>query len=134
MTTVDQPRPFGVAPQRTPVQFDPTTGGLRIGPHERRIEDPTVPSQVYSAYLSLLHAVRGTKPGTKLPLRSADLEALLLIVGDDPRRSRRTSSASWASPPRRPASSAACSCGTAAAWRPRRRRHPHRRRRHHPRR
>jgi hypothetical protein len=84
MTTVDQPRPFGVAPQRTPVQFDPTTGGLRIGEHERRIDDPSVPTQVYSAYLSLLHAVRGTKPGTKLPLRTADLEALLLIVGDDP--------------------------------------------------
>lgn len=76
--------PFGVAPQRTPVEFDASTGGLRIGPYERRIEDPAEPGQVYSAYLSLLYAVRGAKPGERLALREADLEALLLIVGDDP--------------------------------------------------
>ena len=76
--------PFGVAPQRTPVEFDASTGGLRIGPYERRVEDPAEPGSVYSAYLSLLYAVRGAKPGERLALREADLEALLLIVGDDP--------------------------------------------------
>ena len=77
-------RPFGMPAQRTPVVFDPDTGGLRIGEHVRRVEDPSEPNQVYGAYLSLLYAVRGAKPGEQLPLRAADLEALLLIVGDDP--------------------------------------------------
>ncbi len=77
-------RPFGMPAQRTPVVFDPETGGLRIGDHVRRVQDPSEPTQVYGAYLSLLYAVRGAKPGEQLPLRSADLEALLLIVGDDP--------------------------------------------------
>lgn len=80
----EQQRPFGMPTQRTPVQFDLTTGGLRIGALERRVEDPSEPSSVYGAYLSLLYAVRGAKPGEQLPLREADLEALLLIVGDDP--------------------------------------------------
>lgn len=40
---------------------------------------------MYGAYLSLLYAVRGATPGEQLPLRYADLEALLLIVGDDPK-------------------------------------------------
>lgn len=78
------PAPYGVAPQRTPVVFDPATSDLRIGPYERHVEDPAEPTQVYSAYLSLLYAVRGARPGERLALRSADLEALLLIVGDDP--------------------------------------------------
>ena len=77
-------RPFGMPAQRTPVVFDRDTGGLRIGEHVRRVKDPSEPTQVYSAYLALLYAVRGAKPGEQLSLRAADLEALLLIVGDDP--------------------------------------------------
>jgi hypothetical protein len=50
----------------------------------RRVDDPSQPNQVYGAYLALLYAVRGAKPGEQLPLRAADLEALLLLVGDDP--------------------------------------------------
>lgn len=69
---------------RTPVVFDPAAGALRIGPYERRIGDPDSPDEVYSAYLSLLYAVRAARPGERLALRSADLEALLLLVGDDP--------------------------------------------------
>lgn len=80
--TVSAP-PFA-APTRTPVRFDHATGELRIGAHERRVADPTEPTEVYSAYLSLLYAVRGPQPGERLALRTADLEALLLIVGDDP--------------------------------------------------
>ena len=80
----DSLSPFAAAPQRTPVEFDPVTGGLRIGPHERRVDDPSQPEQVYGAYLSLLYAVRNARPGQRLALRAADLEALLLIVGDDP--------------------------------------------------
>ena len=75
---------FAVPPQRTPVEFDPESNGLRIGPYERRIADPSDPDQVFGAYLSLLYAVRGAQPGEQLRLRSADLEALLAIVGDDP--------------------------------------------------
>ena len=78
------PSPFGVAPMRTPVLFDPGTSGLRIGEHERRVADPSEPSQVCAAYLSLLYAVRRAQPGEQLALRSADLEALRLLVGDDP--------------------------------------------------
>ena len=73
-----------VPAQRTPVEFDPDSNGLRIGPYERRIADPSDPDQVFGAYLSLLYAVRGAQPGEQLKLRSADLEALLAIVGDDP--------------------------------------------------
>ena len=73
-----------VPPQRTPVEFDPESNGLRIGPYERRIADPSDPDQVFGAYISLLYVVRGAQPGEQLKLRSADLEALLLIVGDDP--------------------------------------------------
>lgn len=69
---------------RTPVVFDSAAGALRIGPYERRIDDPDSPDQVYGAYLSLLYAVRAARPGERLSLRSADLEALLLLVGDDP--------------------------------------------------
>lgn len=69
---------------RTPVVYDPAAGALRIGPHERRVDDPESPEQVYGAYLSLLYAVRAARPGERLPLRSADVEALLLLVGDDP--------------------------------------------------
>lgn len=76
--------PSAAGGQRTPVEFDQRTGDLRIGPYERRVADPAQPEQVFGAYLSLLYAVRGAKPGDKLPLRAADLEALLLIVGDDP--------------------------------------------------
>lgn len=77
-------RPFGMPAQRTPVVFDSQIGGMRIGEHVRRVEDPAEPTQLYGAYLSLLYAVRGAKPGEQLSLRAADLEALLLIVGDDP--------------------------------------------------
>ena len=77
-------RPFGMPAQRTPLSFDVESGGLRIGEHVRQVEDPSEPTQVYGAYLSLLYAVRGAKSGEQLPLRAADLEALLLIVGDDP--------------------------------------------------
>ena len=70
--------------QRTPVEFDPESNGLRIGPYERRIADPSDADQVFGAYISLLYAVRGAQPGEQLKLRAADLEALLLIVGDDP--------------------------------------------------
>ena len=79
--------PHDVAPpgaSRTPVQFDVRTGDLRIGPYERHVDDPAQPEQVYGAYLSLLYAVRQARPGERLALRTADLEALLLIVGDDP--------------------------------------------------
>ena len=69
---------------RTPVVYDSTAGALRIGPYERRLDDPESPDEVYGAYLSLLYAVRSAEPGDRLPLRSADLEALLLLVGDDP--------------------------------------------------
>ena len=69
---------------RTPVVYDSTAGALRIGPYERRVEDPDSPDEVYGAYLSLLYAVRAARPGERLSLRSADLEALLLLVGDDP--------------------------------------------------
>src|SRR5688572_11180310 len=69
---------------RTPVVYDSTAGALRIGPYERRVEDPDSPDEVYGAYLSLLYAVRAARPGERLALRSADLEALLLLVGDDP--------------------------------------------------
>lgn len=75
---------FAVPPQRTPVEFDPESNGLRIGPYERRIDDPSDSEQVFGAYISLLYAVRGAQPGEQLKLRSADLEALLAIVGDDP--------------------------------------------------
>jgi hypothetical protein len=70
--------------QRTPVVFDPESKRLRIDEHVRRVDDPSQPNQVYGAYLALLYAVRGAKPGEQLPLRTADLEALLLLVGDDP--------------------------------------------------
>ena len=69
---------------RTPVVFDSVAGALRIGPYERRVDDPDSPDEVYGAYLSLLYAVRSARPGERLALRSADLEALLLLVGDDP--------------------------------------------------
>lgn len=69
---------------RTPVVFDSVAGALRIGPYERRLDDPDSPDEVYGAYLSLLYAVRSARPGERLSLRSADLEALLLLVGDDP--------------------------------------------------
>lgn len=69
---------------RTPVVFDSAANALRIGPYERRIDDPESPDEVYGAYLSLLYAVRSARPGERLALRSADLEALLLLVGDDP--------------------------------------------------
>ncbi len=69
---------------RTPVVYDSVAGALRIGPYERRVEDPESSEQVYGAYLSLLYAVRAARPGERLALRSADLEALLLLVGDDP--------------------------------------------------
>jgi hypothetical protein len=75
---------FGAPRERTPVEFDPDAGCLRIGPHARPIGDATQRDEVYAAYLSLLYAVRGAAPGQRLPLRSADLEALLLLVGDDP--------------------------------------------------
>jgi predicted nucleic acid-binding Zn-ribbon protein len=78
-------RPFGTPQQRTPVVFDPETKGLRIGEHTRRVDDPSQPNQVYGAYLALLYAVRGANPGEQLPLRTADLEALLALVGDDPK-------------------------------------------------
>ena len=73
-------------PQRTPVLLDPVTGRLRMGDAERRVDDPADREQVYGAYLSLLYAVRGTRRGNQLPLRTADLDALLAIVGDDPDR------------------------------------------------
>ena len=69
---------------RTPVVYDSVAGALRIGPYERRVQDPESSEQVYGAYLSLLYAVRAARPGERLALRSADLEALLLLVGDDP--------------------------------------------------
>jgi hypothetical protein len=79
------PQQPSVAPQqRTPVVFDPESKRLRIDEHVRRVDDPSQPNQVYGAYLALLYAVRGAKPGEQLPLRTADLEALLLLVGDDP--------------------------------------------------
>ena len=71
-------------PQRTPVLLDATTGRLRMGAAERPVQDPSDRDQVYSAYLSLLYAVRGARRGKELPLRAADLDALLAIVGDDP--------------------------------------------------
>lgn len=69
---------------RTPVVYDAASSALRIGPYERRVDDPDSPDEVYGAYLSLLYAVRSARPGERLALRSADLEALLLLVGDDP--------------------------------------------------
>lgn len=82
MSRVAEEPAFG-AP-RTPVVFDRAAGALRIGPYERRVEHPESPDEVYGAYLSLLYAVRAARPGERLALRSADLEALLLLVGDDP--------------------------------------------------
>jgi hypothetical protein len=83
-TRPDPQRPFGTPQQRMPVAFDPESKGLRIGEQVRRVEDPSQPNQVYGAYLALLYAVRGAKPGEQLKFRTADLEALLLLVGDDP--------------------------------------------------
>ena len=73
-------------PARTPVLLDAATGRLRMGAAERPVEDPSDRDQVYGAYLSLLYAVRGARRGKELPLREADLDALLAIVGDDPER------------------------------------------------
>ena len=81
----DPERPSGTPQRRTPIVFDPATKGLRIGEHVRRVDDPSQSDQVYGAYLALLYAVRGAKPGEQLPLRTADLEALLHLVGDDPK-------------------------------------------------
>jgi hypothetical protein len=76
----------GSTPQRTPVLLDAATGRLRMGAAERRVDDPADREQLYGAYLSLLYAVRGGRRGKRLPLRAADLDALLAIVGDDPDR------------------------------------------------
>jgi hypothetical protein len=111
------PRPFGAPFQRTPVEFDPATARLRIGPHERRV-DPAKPGSVYAGYLSLLYAVRGSKPGTQLPLRAADLEALLLIVGDDPDTIEQRLVGLMGCSARRPPCWGRCCCATAAASRP----------------
>lgn len=69
---------------RSPIEMDAATGRLRMGPVERRVDDPSNPDQVYGAYLWLLYAVRGARRGEQISLRAADLDALLALVGEDP--------------------------------------------------
>lgn len=69
---------------RSIVELDVATGTVRMGEAEQRVRDLSDPEQLYPAYLSLLYAVRGARRGEEIPLRSADIEALLQVIGDDP--------------------------------------------------
>ena len=63
-----------------PVILEP--GYLRVGPASKtlRSDDPH-PDEVLKGYLSLLYDMRDLKPGTRIPLRDHDLDALAEALG-----------------------------------------------------
>jgi hypothetical protein len=71
---------------RRDVVFDPATGDLTVSGVTHRVRDVSDRDQLFAAYLFLLYAVRGAQRGQELPLRDADLDALLAVVGGEPER------------------------------------------------
>ena len=65
-----------------PVVLEP--GYLRVGAASKtlRSDDPH-PDEVLKGYLSLLYDMRDLKPGTRIPLRDHDLDALAEALGGD---------------------------------------------------
>lgn len=73
-----------VLPPRRPVEYDRGTGLLVLdGVRQRRVKE-AAGEGVHVAYLALLYAVRGARPGQQVQLRASDVEALRAVVGDDP--------------------------------------------------
>ena len=68
-------------PARRPVEVD--AGRITVAGQSRRIRDAADDREVYAAYLFLLYAVRGAAPGSRIPLRSSDVELLMQVVGED---------------------------------------------------
>jgi transcriptional regulator with XRE-family HTH domain len=75
----------GLVPTRddTPVALE--DGRLRVGGSSAplRSDDPPT-DEVLRSYLGVVYGIRDSKPGTRIPLRDRDLDALATALGDDP--------------------------------------------------
>jgi transcriptional regulator with XRE-family HTH domain len=66
-----------------PVSLEP--GRLHVGSASAPLGSDDPPSdEVLRSYLGLLYELRDAKPGSELPLRDRDLDALAAALGDDP--------------------------------------------------
>lgn len=68
--------PHEVAPGRTRLVIDLNEGTVAAGPHVARLERVDDADEVLHRYLALVYEMRSLPPGTAVPLRALDLEAL----------------------------------------------------------
>lgn len=69
-----------VVPARSVLVVDLDAGSLGVDHEVLSLPDGGDLDTVLDRYLALLHLLRGTRPGTRLPLREADLDALAMAL------------------------------------------------------
>jgi transcriptional regulator with XRE-family HTH domain len=71
-------------PQRDPLRIDSSLSSLAIGDTIRQLRAPAEPDGVLREYLAMIYELRNLPPGTRVPLREADLSTLADALGGTP--------------------------------------------------
>ncbi len=76
-------------PRRDPLEINSDLSIIGIGDTVRRLRNPGEPEGMLREYLSMIYELRNLPPGSRVPLRQADLAALADALGGTPEHIER---------------------------------------------